>query len=319
MQQEPPSIGGVIKSALSPTPRRIRLRERVLPVRTATTATLTSATRTYRTSVQTGRWAGRDIRLPLGWWALMGANSSPPAESPPEEVKDQREDLEERVEELEDLLGTVGDSPPEEVGLEHVTLAGEPVGTLLINALEDIKELKEIVGENDESAQLGGNRNQMLPLHRMWGDLIAGADHSLSVTQKRAARLFGQFAWREIEDESTAVDPSGQTYTLSSGDATEVLLGKHDDDAENLLSDVLKASQSQVVARAMRAVARLSKFEECDCESLDGCQHGVVYFRSGRPNALAAPKQSFREALQEVYGDGAEQAPTKSEIEEGPT
>jgi len=242
----------------------------------------------------------------------MGTNSNPPAEDTSEEAKDQRDDLEERVESLENLVGTVDDSPRKETRLEHVTLAGEPAGNLLSDIDKKLRELREAIEEDGENAQLGGDRNQMLPIHRMWGDQIVDAGHSLSVTEERAARLFGQFAWRELEDEATEVDASGQRYTLSSGDATEVLLGKHDDDAENLLSDVVEASRSQVVARAMRAVARLSKFEECGCETIDGCQHGVVYFRSGRPNTLAAPKQTFREALQAVYNDEPEQVPTKS-------
>jgi len=59
-----------------------------------------------------------------------------------------------------------------------------------------------------------------------------------------------------VGNEAIKVDATGQMYTLTSGAAEEVLLGKHDEEAKNLLSDVTKASRSQVISRAMRTVAR---------------------------------------------------------------
>lgn len=246
----------------------------------------------------------------------MGAGSRAPAQLSREELETEvarLHELEERVEALEALIGTLGDVSPEEATLGDVTLAGSPAGVLLDKNNKRITELQSAVEENGESVRLGGDRDQMIPIHRMWGDLITGAGHPLGDTQERAARLFGEFVERVVNGEATKVDASGQMYTLTSGAAEEILLGKHDDDAENLLSGVKKASRSQVIARAMRDVARLSKFKDCECEEIDDCTHSVVRFRSGRPNVLAAPKQSFRESMEEVYADSTDQPDSTSQ------
>lgn len=133
------------------------------------------------------------------------------------------------------------------------------------------------------------------------GRVKTGAGHALGSTQNRAARLFGELVKRVVDGGSIKVDASGQMYTLTSGAAEEVLLRKHDDESENLLSGVKEASRSQITARAMRDVARLSKFDDCECEEIDECLHTEVQFRSGRPNALGASKQPFREAMEKVY------------------
>ena len=222
-----------------------------------------------------------------------------------EEVTRLRE-LEERVEALEELIGTLGDTSAKDASITDVSLAGAPAGMMIHKNNERIKEVQSAVEGNGENISLGGEREQMLPIHRMWGDLKTGAAHSLGDTQERAARLFGEFVERVVNDESTNVDASGQMFTLTSGAAEEVLLGKHNDEAGNLLSGVKKTSRSQVVSRAMRDVARLSKFEGCECEEIDECQHTEIRFRSGRPNALGAPKQSFRETMEAVYNASAE-------------
>lgn len=245
----------------------------------------------------------------------MGSSSRAPAELSREQLEEEvlrLRELEERIEALEALLGTLGDTAAEEANLTDVTLAGAPAGVILDKNNQRIKELQLAVEGDGKNARLGGDRDQMLPIHRMWGDLKTGAGHSLGDTQKRAARLFGEFVERVVGDEPTKVDASGQMYTLTSGGAEEVLLGKHDDEAENLLRGVKKASRSQVIARAMRDVARLSKFENCDCEEIDDCQHTEIRFRPGRPNVIGAPKQTFHEAMKAVYNDA-----TGSPDEEG--
>lgn len=239
----------------------------------------------------------------------MGASSRAPAELSREELEEEVTrigELEERVAALEALVGMLGDTSPEDAVLTDVTLAGSPAGVMIEKNTERLKELQSDIEENGENAQLSGDRGQMLPIQRMWGDLKTGAGHSLGDTQKRAARLFGEFVERVVDGEATKVDASGQMYTLTSGAAEEVLLGKHDDDAENLLDGVKKASRSQVIARAMRDVARLSKFDTCECEEIDDCQHTEIRFRSGRPNVLGAPKQSFHAVMKTVYNEGPE-------------
>lgn len=246
----------------------------------------------------------------------MGTSSRTPAELSREkleaEVSHLRE-LEERIEALEALVGTLGDVSPEDAALTDVTLAGSPAGVMLNKNNKRIGELQSAIENDGESVRLAGDRDQMIPIHRMWGDLKTGAGHALGDTQERAARLFGEFVERVVSGKATKVDASGQMYTLTSGAAEEILLGKHEDDAENLLSGVKKASRSQVVARAMRDVARLSKFTDCECEEIDDCTHSVVRFRSGRPNVLAAPKQSFRESMEKVYDSSADQSDSTSQ------
>ncbi|MGB9985771.1 hypothetical protein [Salarchaeum japonicum] len=239
----------------------------------------------------------------------MGASSRAPEELSREELEQEvsrLRKLESRVDRLESLIGTLGDTPADDAALTDVTLAGSAAGVLIDRNRQRTEELQTVAHDDDDRAQLGGARDEMLPIHRMYGDLRTGADRSLSATQKRAARLYGEFVDRVVSNEATRVDASGQMYSLSSGAAKEILLGKFDAEDENLLSGVKEASRSQVVSRAMRDAARLSKFENCECEDIDGCSHATVRFRSGRPNALAAPKETFRDAMEEVYNDVTE-------------
>lgn len=239
----------------------------------------------------------------------MGTSSCAPRELSREELEEEvvrLRELEERVEALEALVGTLGDTSSEDAALKDVTLAGQPAGILIDKNRQRIKELESGV-EGNVRMRLGGDRDQMLSIHRMYGDLKTGAGHSLNDTQKRAARLFGEFVERVVESEANKVDASGQMYTLTSGAAEEILLGKHDTESRNLLDGVKKASRSQVIARAMRDVSRLAKFEDCECEDIDECTHSIVQFRSGRPNVLGAPKQSFEEAMENVYNDPTDQ------------
>lgn len=244
----------------------------------------------------------------------MGTSSRAPHELSREELETEiarLREVEDRVEALEALVGTLGDTSPEDADLKHVTLADVPIGKVINRINDNVQELKS-AAEGDGSLRLGGNRDQMVPIHRMYGDLRTGAGHSLNDTQKRSARLFGQFVERVVEGEANKVDASGQMYRLTSGAAEEILLGKHDTGAQNLLEGVKKASRSQVIARAMRDVSRLAKFDDCECEQIDGCTHSVVQFRSGRPNVLAAPKQSFHEAMEDVYNNPTDQSNSMS-------
>lgn len=240
----------------------------------------------------------------------MGASSRPIDELSRQELEveiTRLRKLEDRVEALETLVGIYGEKSPDEACLRDIKLAGSPAGNLIVDNRDRIEEVEAAMqGNADGNPRLGGVRNQMLPIHRMYGDLVTNAGHSLNDTQKRAARLFGEFVERVVKDEANKVEASGQRYTLSSGAAEEILLGKHDPDASNLIDGVKKASRSQVIARAMRDVTRLAKFEDCECEEIDGCTHSVVQFRSGRPNVLAASKQSFNESMEAVYNDQTE-------------
>lgn len=245
----------------------------------------------------------------------MSVNTQAPENLSREEVKREVErlrELESRIDRLESLIGTRKDISPEEAKIPDVTLAGLPAGKMIYNNRQHSKEHSNAIEdlqaarESERSPQLGGNRDAMLPIHRMYGDLRTGADQSLGTTQTRAARLYGEFVERVVNNEATKVDSSGQMYTLTSGAAKEILLGKSDEEDANLLSGVREASRSQVVSRAMRDVSRSSKFEDCECEEIDDCTHATIRFRSGRPNVLAVPKETFRDAMNEVYNEDTE-------------
>lgn len=232
----------------------------------------------------------------------MGTSSRAPEELSREELENevtQLRELEGRVDALESLIGTLGGVPPEEAGMVDVKIGGNPLGKLVD---QNTRRLKDLDSQAEtEEVQLGGKRAEMLPVHRMYGDLITDVDESLNDTQRRAARLFGEFAERVVSDEFNKVDASGQGYSLKSGAAEDILLGKHSEDSTNYLKGVKKASRSQLIARAMRDVARLSKFDDCPCESIDDCTHSTIKFDSGRPNRLTAPKKEFNQAMAAVY------------------
>lgn len=239
----------------------------------------------------------------------MGASSRAPKDLSREELEQEvtrLRELESRVDRLESLIGTLEGVSVDEAALDDVILAGSPAGVVIEKNRNRIEDLEEAANKNEESIQLGGDRDEMLPIHRMYGDLVTGAGQSLGPTQKRAARLYGEFVEHVVNDETNKVDPSGQMHTLTSGAAKEILLGKSDEEDENLLSNVKKASRSQVVSRAMRDVSRLSKFEDCECEEIEDCSHATVRFRSGRPNVLGTPRETFRDAMDAVYNEDTE-------------
>lgn len=245
----------------------------------------------------------------------MGTSSRAPEELSREELEGevtQLRELEGRVDALESLIGTLGEVSLEEAGMVDVEIGGSPLGKLVDQNTRQLRDLDSSTGV--EEVQLGGRRAEMLPAHRMYGDLITDADESLNDTQRRAARLFGEFVERVVSDEFNKVDAAGQRYSLTSGAAEDILLGKHSEDSTNYLEKVKKASRSQLIARAMRDVARLSKFDDCYCKSIDECGHATIEFDSGRPNILSASKQEFNQSMAAVYNNDGGQSDTNRTV-----
>lgn len=150
----------------------------------------------------------------------------------------------------------------------------------------------------DDTAQVAGDREDMLPVHKMYADVLAGDASQLSQQQRRAAIIFGEFVERAVSDTASKVDASGQLYSITSAKVEEALIDAGEFD------DLKQSSYPQVVSRVMRDVASLSKYE-CDCSEIEDCTHAAVRFRSGRPNKLASPKQMFNAAMEQVYGGHA--------------
>lgn len=174
-----------------------------------------------------------------------------------------------------------------------------------------LDELPEALRAEFDESVTGVNREHLLPAHRMWLDIEAGDGDTLADTQRRAALLFAQFLNRVVEDESTKADASGQKFTLTSGKAQEVLVEAGE------FEGVAEQSRSTITARVMREVQRLTKVEDCDCEDIDACDHGLVRFRPGRPHSLGGDKERFTAAMHNAYqrlgdADDADETPDSS-------
>lgn len=218
-------------------------------------------------------------------------------EDRPDPAEMPRADLEDEVDALRDLADVIelrGADSAADASLEDIWIAGQPIGRLIQGNRERADSAHERL-DSDETAGPQANRERMLPAHKMWLDVRNGDGDAIGDTQRRAATLFGQFHDRVVESENTEADPSGQKWTLSSGQAREVL-----EDADEF-DGVKEASRSTITARIMREVQRLTKIEDCECESIDDCGHGVVEFRPGRPHVLAAGKERFRVAMENAY------------------
>lgn len=215
----------------------------------------------------------------------------------PEPGEMARPELEAEVEQLRELANAIefrGADSPAEADLEDIWIGGQPVGKL-IQANRERADAAHKRIDSDESDGPQTDRERMLPAHKMYLDVRAGDGAAMGDTQRRAAILFGQFHDRVVDGENTETDPSGQKYTLSSGQAREVL-----EDAGEF-GDVKESSRSTITARIMREVQRLTKVDDCECDSIDDCGHGVVEFRPGRPHVIAAGKERFRVAMQNAY------------------
>ena len=97
-------------------------------------------------------------------------------------------------------------------------------------------------------------RQRMLPIHQMWMDVRTDNHDELGDTKRRAARLFGEFIKAAGGDGSPAVDCSYTSYTMTGGDAGQLLKSKE-------RAPPASIDASQTVKRVMEAVERLSKVD----------------------------------------------------------
>lgn len=227
--------------------------------------------------------------------AVEHEEDSSPQEMDRDELEEEVTCLREDVDFLESRLWDLEEAILGEFGITGGTREANEHGCIL-------DRIERVENGDTGGSKLAGNRDEMLPGHRMYGDMRTGVESSLNDTQKRAARIWGLFIERAVEDEPNKVDPTGQQYTIASGEVQEALLGGEDE--ENLLDGVKEKSWSQTSARVMRDVARLAKFDECVCETIDDCSHAIIRFQRGRPHKLATPKNLFHSVMGNVYGDG---------------
>lgn len=207
-----------------------------------------------------------------------------------DELEDEVQSLRRDVDNLQEWFFQLEDAVTGEYDVATLETQADD-GESLVSRIEAL--------ENGEGGggKVAGQREQMLPAHKMYADLLSGDDTALGTDQRRAARIFGLFVERAVTDDANKVDASGQLYSITSGQVEEVLL-----DADEF-EEVKESSYPQLVSRVMRQVASLSKRGSCDCDEIDGCTHANVRFRSGRPNKLASPKKLFNALMSDVYGD----------------
>lgn len=175
-----------------------------------------------------------------------------------------------------------------------LTLAGaEPNGMPVDLDDQDFETLRDTANESENTKQTRIDRSKLLPIHKMVVDLN-DEDPTLSKRERRAARLFRRFIRKAAGDPSQNVDAGGQTYSMTTALATDIL------EAEGELEGVQQHSYSQVVGRVMRDVQRFTIVEECSCRSIDKCEHGVIDFEAGNPHSLSVTKRQFDAAMQNV-------------------
>lgn len=212
-------------------------------------------------------------------------------------------DIPEAVEELAEAIDIKTDGEVAEADMEDIWIAGYPIGKI-IQKVDDLswknkRRLDDL--ESDEGASLSPqNRTNLLPLHRMVVDLNTETNN-LRDNEERAAHLFRRFIRQAAGEPGQNVDASGQAYTMNTKQAEDTL---HEED---LLDGISQASYSQIVGRAMRAVQAYTKTQECDCETIDLCDHGLVEFRAGKPHSLHVKKRQFHAAME--HAEESIQAP----------
>lgn len=132
----------------------------------------------------------------------------------------------------------------------------------------EIQELKEGGGDTDVgAAAIPTARETSLPLHLLWIDVREGREDTLDANARRAARLFRRFIRRACGDTDTGVSTSRGSCVLSSDRAKDILAAE----------DELPASgKAKTIKRVYQRAQSMTKREDCACDSLEGCRHGLL-------------------------------------------
>lgn len=195
------------------------------------------------------------------------------------QLRDDVDWLQERLFRIEDVitgerdLGAVEDDYDTSGGLVDAVESGANSGVSSAKISDDV-------------------RDRMLPIHEMWVDVRQDRMERLpSDNARRAARIFGRFIQKASGEHSVGVDATYGTYSMTSSEAREQL-----EDSE----DITKSGKSMTVKRAFRKVQRLSKTDDCDCNTIEDCDHGLIQFNPGTPNTLVTKKDEFNLAMNNV-------------------
>lgn len=213
-----------------------------------------------------------------------------------------RQELEERIDELEQQLAefrSLFEIPGDDGAriIEEFRVGGLPIGKAITSKTSetDVERIAEevVIDGADTNVSVGVDREEMRPIHDMATDLRLGNDERIpTVSARRAARLFQEF-WRTAKgDTDGRVDPTGQAYTLNSGHAAQILQSEE---------DIADSSVSKVVSRVFEALQRHSKAFDCQCDTISGCNHGLIVFDdTSGTNRVKAEKSRFHDYQQEI-------------------
>jgi hypothetical protein len=216
------------------------------------------------------------------------ASTDDPSQLSRDQLKARVEELEQRVETLEhldELITVTGEVDSHGgVSLEDILIGGNPIGALLQQALEQASDAHDrLDGLSEESDGFSeATRDQMLPAHRMAVDIQHGHEDRIGASKrKRASELFRRMMHKVHDDgePQPGVENSNGAVKITSSDAQEIIRAFDDD---------LETVSSMQVTRAFEELQRLTKRDDCDCESIENCSHGLVMFKAGATNTVAA-------------------------------
>lgn len=214
-------------------------------------------------------------------------------------MSDSREELEARIDELETEL---------QIATARLDAYEKRFDRLLTVVLGDEELADDDVVEGASLYELAGRgggddeftetqRDRMLPAHRMAVDIRHGhADRIDGKSTARAAELFRRMLHKVSDggEPQPGVDNSGGTVTIDSGAAKD-MIAQFDDDLESVYPDQVKRAFGQLQA--------LTKEDDCDCDSIDACGHGLVVFQPGSTNRVAANTARLINYLEELESD----------------
>lgn len=209
-----------------------------------------------------------------------------------------RDELEERVRELEALIEIKGADSAADADVSDIWIAGFPVGQILDNVESIAKSNRAKLDEMETAdtdvsgASDAGVRDELVPLHLMYIDVRDGRGDALNANQRRAAKLFRRFIRKACGERDTRVSTGYGSYTLSSDVAIEIL--EHEDTLPT-------SGQSKTVKRVFDWAQRHTTAEDCGCDSLRTCGHGLL--KSDKRNGkrrLIADQGAFDDYLRSV-------------------
>jgi hypothetical protein len=207
-----------------------------------------------------------------------------------------REELVDELDMLRDVVEIRGADSIENAALKDIWIAGEPVGILLDSVRKRVdgnsNAISDLANEDVSKGIDPEIRGKFIPLHEMAIDLRDGRmDRIPDQKARRAAELFHRMVLRMCDEPQPGVERSLGRVKITSSSAQQILVEACDD---------LDSAQPQQVKRAFMEAQRLTKTEDCDCDSIEVCKHGMVQFRSGWNNKLVAAEEQLADYLRGV-------------------